>query len=326
MSASILPPPSSLTIGFAHPAYQVEAEFLNRRKDIRTLLATTSQALESMISQLDVLVVSGLWRNALLDQAPKLRFVQSISAGTDQYDKVLFKARGLRLASAQGANERAVAEHAIALMLALSRHLHFGRDAQAASRWRPMIADPLAREQEQGGRTVVVIGFGRIGQRFGRLAKAFDCHVIGVKREAGTLSECADRVVSIRDLANVLPMADVVVLTCPLTSETEGLINAERLALMKPSAHLINVARGRVVDEPALIAALQEGRVAGAGLDVTVEEPLPASSPLWAMPNVIITPHSAGETGRYEANVIDLLEENLGRLSRGEVELKNGIV
>ena len=152
------------------------------------------------------------------------------------------------------------------------------------------------------------------------------CHVIGVKRQAGPISECADRVVSIADLAEVLPKADVVVLTCPLTPETEGLINAERLALMKPSAHLINVARGRVVDEPALIAALQAGQIAGAGLDVTVDEPLPATSPLWGMFNVIITPHSAGETGRYEANVIDLLEENMSRLWRGDVDLKNGIV
>jgi D-2-hydroxyacid dehydrogenase (NADP+) len=326
MTASILSPPSSLTIGFAHAAYQVQAEFLHRRKDIRTLLATSGQALETMIPQLDVLVVSGLWRNTLLESAPKLRFIQSISAGTDQYDKALFKARGLRLASAQGANERAVAEHAMALMLALSRHIHLGRDAQIASRWRPMIADPQVREQEQSGRTVVVVGFGRIGQRFGRLAKAFDCHVIGVKRDAGPLSECADRVVSIADLAKVLPKADVVVLACPLTPETESLINAERLALMKPSAHLINVARGRVVDETALIAALQGGQIAGAGLDVTVEEPLPAASPLWSMTNVIITPHSAGETGRYEASIIDLLEENLSRLWRGEADLKNGIV
>jgi D-2-hydroxyacid dehydrogenase (NADP+) len=326
MTPSILPPPASLTIGFAHPAYQVQAEFLSRRNDIRTLLATSSQALEAMIPELDVLVVSGLWRNTLLESAPKLRFIQSISAGTEQYDKAVFSARGLRLASAQGANERAVAEHAMALMLALSRHLHFGRDAQTASRWRPMIADPMAREQEQGGRTVVVVGFGRIGQRFGRLAKAFDCHVIGVKREASPMPDYADCVVSIADLAEVLPKADVVVLTCPLTPETEGLINAERLALMKPSAHLINVARGRVVDEGGLIAALQAGQIAGAGLDVTVEEPLPITSPLWAMPNVIVTPHSAGETGRYEANVIDLFEENLSRLWRGDADLKNGIV
>jgi phosphoglycerate dehydrogenase-like enzyme len=262
----------------------------------------------------------------MLERAAKLAFIQSISAGTDQFDKALFAARGLRLASAQGANERAVAEHAMALMLVLSRHIHLGRDAQAQSRWRPMIANPLAREQEQGGRHVVVIGFGRIGQRFGRLAKAFGCRVTGVKREASPLPECADQVIRVADLAQALPTADTVVLTCPLTAETERLIDARRLELMKPSAHLINVARGRVVDEPALIAALQAGRIAGAGLDVTVEEPLPAASPLWSMPNVIITPHSAGETGRYEANVIDLLEDNLARLWRGETDLSNQVV
>jgi D-2-hydroxyacid dehydrogenase (NADP+) len=320
------PIPATLTIGFAHPAYQLQAEFLNRRKDIRTLLATESQALEAMIPDCDVLVVSGLWRNTLLERATKLRFVQSISAGINMYDVELFRSRGVRLASAQGANERAVAEHALGLMLSLQRHLHLARDRQRERFWRPMLSDPLAREQESAGRTVVVVGFGRIGQRFGRLAKALDCHVIGVRRDVVAAAGAADEVVSIAQLHAVLPRADVVVLTCPLTPETQGLINAAALARMKPSAHLINVARGAVVDEPALIAALQAGRVAAAALDVTVEEPLPASSPLWAMENLIITPHSAGETGQYEVNVIDLLEENLARLWRGEQALVNGVV
>jgi D-2-hydroxyacid dehydrogenase (NADP+) len=127
-------------------------------------------------------------------------------------------------------------------------------------------------------------------------------------------------------LPTLLPEADFVVLTCPLTAETEGLINARAFAQMKPSAYLINVARGRVVDEPALIAALTEHKIAGAGIDCTVEEPLPASSPLWGMQNVLITPHTAGETQRYEDNVIDLLLENLDRLWRGESELKNQVV
>ena len=115
-------------------------------------------------------------------------------------------------------------------------------------------------------------------------------------------------------------------LTCPLTAETTNLIDAKALAAMRPSAHLVNVARGRVVDEPALIKALQEKRIAAAGLDVTQVEPLPTESPLWGMPNVLITPHTAGETRRYEDNVIDLLLENLERLWRGEVVLKNQFV
>ncbi|MGL5136650.1 MAG: D-2-hydroxyacid dehydrogenase, partial [Beijerinckiaceae bacterium] len=306
--------------------YQLAAEYRRRRAPAAIREATTLQELEHMVGDLDVLVVSGFWRNAMLERAPKLRFIQSVSAGTDQYDKVMFRTRGIRLASAQGANERAVAEHALALMLALSRYLHLGRDAQAARRWRPMIADPVRREQEQGGRNVVVVGFGRIGQRLGRLAKTLGCHVTGVRRDAAPAPDCADVVIPVTRLGAALAHADCIVLTCPLTPETERLINAAALRLMKPSAHLINVSRGRVVDEAALVAALFEGRIAAAALDVTEEEPLPESSPLWTMPNVIITPHSAGETGRYEENVIDLLIENLGRLGRGETELLNGVV
>jgi phosphoglycerate dehydrogenase-like enzyme len=123
-----------------------------------------------------------------------------------------------------------------------------------------------------------------------------------------------------------IPEADFVVLTCPLTPETTNLISTPQLAAMKPTAFLVNCARGKVVDEPALVAALQAKKIRGAALDVTVEEPLPAASPLWSMPHVIVTPHSAGETVRYEDRVIDLLIENADRLARGETKLVNEIV
>jgi phosphoglycerate dehydrogenase-like enzyme len=128
------------------------------------------------------------------------------------------------------------------------------------------------------------------------------------------------------ELNALIPTADFIALTCPLTPQTEKLFGKTQIAAMKPTAFLVNVARGKVVDEPALIAALQAKRIAGAGIDVTVEEPLPSSSPLWAMPHVIVTPHSAGETRRYEDRVIDFLLENVDRLSRGESSLVNGIV
>ena len=131
---------------------------------------------------------------------------------------------------------------------------------------------------------------------------------------------------SFTNLPALLPRADFVVLACPLTDETRGLIGAAALAAMKPTAHLVNVARGRVVDEPALIEALQAGRIAGAALDVTVDEPLPEASPLWAMPNVLITPHTGGETHKYEDNVLDMMMENLNRQWRGETALFNQIV
>jgi phosphoglycerate dehydrogenase-like enzyme len=182
------------------------------------------------------------------------------------------------------------------------------------------------REDELGGKTLLIVGFGRIGQRLAKLARAFDLRVLGVRRNPSAGSEGADEIHGTDRLPGLLPRADFVALTCPLTPETQGLIGAAAFAAMKPSAYLINVARGRCVEEPALLAALAEGRIAGAGLDCFADEPLPAASPLWALDNVLITPHAAGETRRYEDNVLDLLVENLGRLWVGKLPLQNQIV
>ncbi|KAF0132426.1 MAG: NAD-binding D-isomer specific 2-hydroxyacid dehydrogenase [Xanthobacteraceae bacterium] len=248
-----------------------------------------------------------------------------MSAGIDVYSLDALRARGVRLASAQGANAIAVAEHAMGLTLALSRMIHTARDNQARKHWRGMISDPLAREDELAGKTMLIVGLGGIGGRLARFARAFDMRVVGLKRDTSARVENVDALVGPADLDRALGEADVVALTCPLTPETEGLINAARLKAMKPTAHLINCARGKVVDEDALIAALQAGSIAAAGLDVTREEPLPEASPLWSMENVLITPHTGGETAAYERRVVDLLVDNIGRLSRGE-PLVNGIV
>jgi phosphoglycerate dehydrogenase-like enzyme len=188
-----------------------------------------------------------------------------------------------------------------------------------------MIGDLSRREDQLTAKTLLVVGLGRIGARLARLAKAFDMRVIATRRDPAAGAAGADAVYSNDRLHALLGEADIVALTCPLTPETTNLIDASALAAMKPSAHLINVARGRVVDEPALIQALQAGRIEAAALDVTVEEPLPAASPLWAMPNVLLTPHTAGETRAYEDGVIDLLLANLKRLRGGEA-LVNGVV
>lgn len=326
MTTGAFPPKDKLTIGFAHAAYQLGSRFALRDTGIASFEVRNLANLEAQIGEADVLVVSGMWQNALLGKAPRLRFVQSVSAGVNQYDQTMFRAHGVRLASAQGVNEVAVAEHAMSLMLGLRRQLHVARDNQRARHWRPMIADIAAREDELAGKTLVIVGYGRIGQRLAKLAKAFDMRVIGVRRSAGDAATPADEVRVISELAGLLPRADVVALTCPLTPETTGLIGAAALTAMKRSALLINVARGAVVDEAALIAALQSGEIAGAGIDVTVEEPLASASPLWACGNALITPHTAGETQAYEDNVLDILLENLDRLWRGEAGLRNGIV
>ncbi len=322
----MFPPQDRLTICFAHAAYQLHERFLRRQLSMNSFEVRTFDEFERRIGDADVLVVSGMWRNDVLDRAQRLRFIQSISAGTDQFDRGKLIERGIRLASAQGVNLHAVAEHAMALMLALTRKLPQARDNQARHIWRGMISDPTQREDELSGKTLLIIGLGGIGSRLAQLAKAFGLRVIGIKRNPLTGGEAADSVHGLTDLKTMLPQADFVVLTCPLNAETEKVIDADAFSRMKQSAYLVNVARGRCVDEIALIKVLQDQIIAGAALDVTVEEPLPATSPLWGLSNVLITPHTAGETQQYEDTVLDMLVENLNRLWRGEVSLRNEIV
>jgi phosphoglycerate dehydrogenase-like enzyme len=214
----------------------------------------------------------------------------------------------------------------MALILALVRRLPEARDNQQKHIWRGMISDLSQREDELGGKTLLIIGLGGIGSRLARLAKAFGMRVIGIKRDPSKNGDAADSVHGLEELQAKLPEADYVALTCPLTKETENVIDASAFSRMKKTAWLVNAARGRCVNESALIQALRDKTIAGAAIDVTVEEPLPSSSALWDFPNVLITPHTAGETRKYEENVLDILQDNLDRLWRGETTLRNQIV
>ena len=322
----MIAPADKIDICFAHVAYRLQERFAALATGISSFAVRDADTLMRRVGDADVLVISGLWQNYLLDHATRLRFIQSIGAGTDQFPREELATRGIRLASARGVNARAVAEHAMALMLALNRRLPEACDNQSRCVWRGMIGDLSRREDELGGKTLLVVGLGDIGGRLAQLAKAFDMHVVGLRRHPALGRGVADAVLPMDALNAVLPDADFVALACPLTAETENLIDAEALNRMKPGAHLVNVARGRVVDEAALIEALQTRRIAGAAIDVTAQEPLMPSSPLWAMEHVLITPHTAGETWRYEDNVIEILLDNLGRLWRGEQQLRNQIV
>jgi phosphoglycerate dehydrogenase-like enzyme len=321
----MIPANDKLAICFAHVAYRLHERFSAQGTGIASFAVRDGESLANRVGEADVLVISGLWQNSLLDRAKKLRFIQAIGAGTDQFPRDELKRRGIRLASARGVNARAVAEHAMALILALSRRLPEARDNQRAGVWRGMIGDLSQREDELGGKTLLVVGLGDIGGRLARLAKAFDMRVVGMRRDPTAGRGAADSVHPMGDLKSLLPEADFVALTCPLTRETENLVDAAALGRMKPSAHLVNLARGRVVDEAALVEALTARRIAGAALDVTAEEPLAPDSPLWGMAHVLITPHTAGETRRYEDNVIEILRDNLGRLWRGDQELRNQV-
>lgn len=321
-----LPPDADLTICFAHVAYRFAERYAQRGGRLRHFEVRSLDELEARIGEADVLLVSGMWRNHLAAKAPRLKLIQSISAGVDQYDRAVLRGVGIRLASAQGANANAISEHAMSLILAVMRRLPEARDNQRARHWRGMIGDLTQREDELGGKTLVVVGLGRIGGRLARLAKAFGMTVIGLRADPTKGADGADSVRGMGELHAVLARADIVALCCALTPDTRGLMGATEFAAMKPGAMLVNVARGPVCDEAALISALASGQVGHAALDVTAEEPLPEASPLWQMPNAVITPHTGGETRAYETNVLDLMEENLGRLRRGETALFNQVV
>ena len=322
----MFPTRDSLTICFAHAAYRMKDRFELRDTGIKCFEVRAYDDLVKRIGEADVVLASGMWKNDLIPHASKLKFIQSISSGMDQYSKELLGAKGIRLASAAGVNARAVAEHAIALILAIARRLPEARDNQHKKMWRGMIGDLAQREDELGGKTLLVVGMGRIGSHLAKLAKAFDMKVVGIRRDPKAGANGADSIHGMGELVKLVPDADFVALTCALTPETTGLMSAAAFAAMKPSSVFVNVARGKVADEAALIATMKAGKIWAAGLDVTVDEPLPESSPLWTMPNVFITPHTAGETRAYEDNVIDILIENLDRLWRDEKTLRNQVL
>src|SRR6266446_5070778 len=196
----MFPSESDLTICFAHVAYQLQQRFALRKLPIRNFGVTSHDELDAGVGEADVLVISGLWRNDLVEKATRLRFIQSIGAGTEQFGRDVLSARGIRLASASGVNMKAVFEHAMALILALARCLPEARDNQTNHHWRGMIGDLTRREDELGGKTLVIIGLGNIGGRLARLAKAFDMHVVGVRRDPAAGKDAADSVHAIADL------------------------------------------------------------------------------------------------------------------------------
>jgi D-2-hydroxyacid dehydrogenase (NADP+) len=320
------PANKDLTVHFAHPAYRLHERFQQRETGIDSLQSWTPEELRRQIGDGDILVVSGFWDNDFITAVEKLRFVQVCAAGYDQFDLGLVKGAGLRLANSSGVNKNAVSEHAMALTLALTRQIHIARDNQRKKHWRAMISDIGQREDELFGKTMLVFGLGQIGRRTAKLARSFDMNIIGIKRNTSEHLDVVDELHPSEAFLSHLPRADVVVLCCPLTPETTHVIDAAALSAMKRSAFLINVARGGCVDEAALVSALEAGEIEGAGIDTTDTEPLDETSPLWSLENVVLTPHTAGETRKYEDNVIDILLDNIARLSRGESALRNQIV
>lgn len=249
------------------------------------------------------------WRRMLQDlcltEDTKLRWIQAWSAGVDSYPLQRMSELGITLTTASGIHAIPLSESIMAMMLAFTRKLHIHIRNQTAARWERREPDA-----ELHGKTAGIIGVGAIGEETARLCKAFGMRVLGL-RASGTPSPHVDEIVDRSGLQYLLRESDVCVVTLPLTSETRGMFGREQFSWMKPSALFINIGRGGLVDEQALIEALQGGVIAGAALDVFAREPLPEDSPLWMMDNVIITPHIAGASERYDERALEISMRNL---------------
>ena len=268
----------------------------------------------------------------MIAAAPKLRLIQRYGARPLGIDMPAARAAGVAVATMPLHGCIAVAELAMTLILSLSKNLIKAHDATVTGAYRDLGVEPILTEQrkhkfqwmklpgllEVRGHTLGIIGFGEIGAETARRARAFDMQVIYNKRQRLPAAIEEAEGVTYADKDDLLRRSDFVLLSSPLTPETQGMIGARELALMKPTAFLVNISRGGVIDEEALVEALREHRIAGAGLDVFVYEPIPFDHPLLACDNVILTPHIGGGTGGARDRQMGDVLANVQRFAAGE--------
>ena len=265
----------------------------------------------------DATIAFGLPPFDALAGMTKLRWIQLASAGVPGALCPLASERALKVTNLAGLYGPSIAEHALGMMLILSRNLHVAERQQAAKVWDQGVNRTM---RNLAGSTLGVIGLGNIGVNIARLGQAMGMRVVGCRRSAKVAAH-VDQVYACNDRNCVAAEADVVVVAAPLTRETNAFLGRDFFAALRPGALVINVSRGPVIDEPALIEALQSGKVAGAGLDVFAVEPLPAESPLWTLPNVLVSPHYSGDVVNFSTAPADRFTRNLHNwLGRRELE------
>lgn len=253
-----------------------------------------------------------------LAAARKLTWVQLTGAGAEGLFSRAPQIAGsaVTITNARGAGAPQIGEHALALILYFARGVNEFGTFQRQHRWDQDYG--LSIVQMVWGKTAGIIGFGKSGKETGWRCKAMGMNVIAVDKHPVDGDPVVEHVGGLHGLADLLSRSDYVVVTVPYAPQNENMIGAKELALMKRTARLIVTSRGRIVEHNALVAALREGRIAGAGLDTVIEEPLPANNELWDMPNVVITPHIAGNSPELYERVYDILEENVGRYLAGQ--------
>lgn len=277
---------------------------------VEVVAVTDRQKGIELADRAEIMVGWSVPREAI-QRAGRLRWIHSTAAGVDQllYREVL--EQDIQVTTSSGIHQPLV-EHVFAMLLTFTRRLHIAVRNQQEHKWdRARVAGGAVR-----GMTIGVLGLGSIGAEVAEKAAVFGMRVIGTKRTPSPVQH-VDRVYPPEALADVLAQSDVVVIALPLTAETRGLLGAAEFRMMKPEAIVINIGRGPIIQEAALIRALQERWIGGACLDVFEREPLPADSPLWAMENVILTPHVSGAWPGYLDAAVPLFCENLARYLRG---------
>jgi D-2-hydroxyacid dehydrogenase (NADP+) len=265
-------------------------------------------------------VVAGDLTDDHLARAHQLRWLSSVAAGLDEIATPAILARGVAVTSASGVHGPNIAEHLMAMILMFTRGFPKLFRAQLARRWERDLKSRSDGPGELTGKTLLIVGLGRIGEALAVRVRPFGVHVVAVKHDPGSRHDAGvgvDELLPVGALDDALGRADHVCLTVPLTPATHHLMDARRLGRMRPGAFLYNVSRGAVIDEAALVEALRAGKLAGAGLDVFEEEPLPAASPLWDLESVILTPHVAGVTPLYYQRTAALFADNLERFLSG---------
>jgi phosphoglycerate dehydrogenase-like enzyme len=288
---------------------------LRAAADLARLVQVTGvEGLEVHLPELEAVFAWNFDRPRLLDVVPRatrLRWIQSISAGVEELASPTLPAHGVVLTNAAGIYDPGLAESVLGFLLAFSARLL--EDARLRPGEWPADEITLLR-----GTTALVVGAGSIGTEVGRLLRAAGLHVRAVARTPRTPDETFQAIVGVEELHAELARADHVVNVLPITAATRGLFDAVAFSAMQPHAVFVNIGRGSTVDEQALIESLERGLIAGAALDVFAAEPLPAESPLWRMPNVLVSPHRAGDHDRWADDVVALFVDNLERFVAGE--------
>jgi phosphoglycerate dehydrogenase-like enzyme len=282
--------------------------------DLRIAVTNQRAEIEALLGS--VVIAAGSVPPDLVVRAPALRWYQQWGAGADwllRYPQAV--EQEFVLTSASGVHAVPISEQIIGALLMFARGMHRAVRAQTRREWWRPPQDELF---ELPGKTMLIIGVGAIGARTAELAGALGMRVEGLRRNPDRPVPGVAALYGPDRLHERLGQADVVVLTVPLSAETRGMIGPAELRVMRPGAYLINIGRGGTVDEPALVQALSEGRLAGAALDVFAEEPLPAESPLWSLEQVILTAHYAGATPHYDERALAIFLDNLGRFQAGE--------